>query len=260
MPGGPTALAQDLRRLPGHARREPAGAPGALPIRRLRAEGRGRRQRRDALLRRPARGPRPAATRSSSRRRRPPPPSSSRTSSPSHHANNGERVVVGQRLMQATPDIFLGWTRGPGGRDFYFRQLWDMKGSRRYRHAAAAGPRVLRRPLRAGARPAARAKRRRGGHLGLPRHERHLRRRHRRLGRGVRRPQRAGPQGLRRGHRMPDAVVDRPSGSSPPPTRPGAERAAQSSGFGCPWRSPILLHGPVDGRVERVLSRIHSSP
>ncbi len=47
----------------------------------------------------------------------------------SHHDNNGERVVVGQRLMQATPDIFLGWTRGPGGRDFYFRQLWDMKGS-----------------------------------------------------------------------------------------------------------------------------------
>jgi uncharacterized protein (DUF2252 family) len=47
----------------------------------------------------------------------------------SHHVNNGERVVVGQRLMQATPDIFLGWTRGPGGRDFYFRQLWDMKGS-----------------------------------------------------------------------------------------------------------------------------------
>jgi len=47
----------------------------------------------------------------------------------SHHTNHGERVVVGQRLMQATPDIFLGWSRGPGGRDFYFRQLWDMKGS-----------------------------------------------------------------------------------------------------------------------------------
>ena len=47
----------------------------------------------------------------------------------SGHANHGERVVVGQRLMQATPDIFLGWTRGPGGRDFYLRQLWDMKGS-----------------------------------------------------------------------------------------------------------------------------------
>ena len=47
----------------------------------------------------------------------------------SSHANHGERVVVGQRLMQATPDIFLGWTRGPAGNDFYFRQLWDMKGS-----------------------------------------------------------------------------------------------------------------------------------
>jgi uncharacterized protein (DUF2252 family) len=47
----------------------------------------------------------------------------------SRHGNHGERVVVGQRLMQATPDIFLGWTRGPAGRDFYFRQLWDMKGS-----------------------------------------------------------------------------------------------------------------------------------
>jgi len=47
----------------------------------------------------------------------------------SGHDNHGERVVVGQRLMMATPDIFLGWTRGPGGRDFYMRQLWDMKGS-----------------------------------------------------------------------------------------------------------------------------------
>ena len=42
-------------------------------------------------------------------------------------AHNGERVVVGQRLMQASSDIFLGWSRGPGGRDFYVRQLRDMK-------------------------------------------------------------------------------------------------------------------------------------
>ena len=48
---------------------------------------------------------------------------------PAEHENHGERVVVGQRLMQTTPDIFLGWARGPGGRDYYFRQLWDMKGS-----------------------------------------------------------------------------------------------------------------------------------
>jgi len=48
---------------------------------------------------------------------------------PSLHANHGQRVVVGQQVMQATPDVLLGWTRGPGGRDFYIRQLWDMKGS-----------------------------------------------------------------------------------------------------------------------------------
>ena len=45
------------------------------------------------------------------------------------HGNHAQRVVVGQQLMQATSDIFLGWTRGPGGRDYYLRQLWDMKGS-----------------------------------------------------------------------------------------------------------------------------------
>jgi uncharacterized protein (DUF2252 family) len=47
----------------------------------------------------------------------------------SAHKNQGQRVVVGQQIMQATSDVFLGWTRGPGGRDFYIRQLWDMKGS-----------------------------------------------------------------------------------------------------------------------------------
>jgi hypothetical protein len=47
----------------------------------------------------------------------------------SGYANHGERIVVGQRLMQATPDLFLGWTVGAGGRDLYIRQLWDMKGS-----------------------------------------------------------------------------------------------------------------------------------
>jgi uncharacterized protein (DUF2252 family) len=48
---------------------------------------------------------------------------------PSEYTNHGQRVVVGQRLMQATPDIFLGWSRSAVGRSFYFRQLWDMKGS-----------------------------------------------------------------------------------------------------------------------------------
>ena len=48
--------------------------------------------------------------------------------------NAGRRVVVGQRLMQAVSDIFLGWVRADGledgqPRDFYLRQLRDWKGS-----------------------------------------------------------------------------------------------------------------------------------
>jgi uncharacterized protein (DUF2252 family) len=45
----------------------------------------------------------------------------------SRHDNHGERVVVGQRLMQAASDVFLGWTYGRGGRHFYIRQLHDVK-------------------------------------------------------------------------------------------------------------------------------------
>jgi uncharacterized protein (DUF2252 family) len=48
----------------------------------------------------------------------------------SRFANPGERVVQGQRLMQATSDIFLGWSEGAeAGRYFYWRQLRDMKGA-----------------------------------------------------------------------------------------------------------------------------------
>ncbi|MFD3842443.1 DUF2252 domain-containing protein [Streptomyces sp. NPDC058642] len=50
----------------------------------------------------------------------------------SQYRNQGERVVSGQRLMQATSDIFLGWERVDGidgkRRDFYVRQLRDWKG------------------------------------------------------------------------------------------------------------------------------------
>jgi uncharacterized protein (DUF2252 family) len=46
----------------------------------------------------------------------------------STYPNHGQRVVVGQRLMQAASDIFLGWTHGPKEkRHFYLRQLRDMK-------------------------------------------------------------------------------------------------------------------------------------
>jgi len=51
----------------------------------------------------------------------------------SKYTNHGQRVVAGQRLMQASSDIFLGWQRVRGldgkERDFYLRQLRDWKGS-----------------------------------------------------------------------------------------------------------------------------------
>ncbi|MGA8533392.1 MAG: DUF2252 domain-containing protein [Candidatus Tumulicola sp.] len=45
----------------------------------------------------------------------------------SRFAHQGERVVLGQRLMQAASDIFLGWAEIPQSQDYYVRQLRDMK-------------------------------------------------------------------------------------------------------------------------------------
>jgi uncharacterized protein (DUF2252 family) len=50
----------------------------------------------------------------------------------SRYTNHGQRVVEGQRIMQAAGDIMLGWIRTSelgAERDFYVRQLWDAKGS-----------------------------------------------------------------------------------------------------------------------------------
>lgn len=47
---------------------------------------------------------------------------------PSRYPHNGQRVVCGQRLVQAAGDPFLGWASAVG-REFYVRQLHDMKGS-----------------------------------------------------------------------------------------------------------------------------------
>ena len=62
---------------------------------------------------------------------------------PSRFEQQGERVVRGQRLMQATSDIMLGWVRVEGidgeRRDFYVRQLWDWKGSVRVESMDASG-------------------------------------------------------------------------------------------------------------------------
>jgi uncharacterized protein (DUF2252 family) len=62
---------------------------------------------------------------------------------PSQYPNAGQRVVLGQRLMQTVSDIFLGWVRAEGidgqHRDFYFRQLRDWKGSADVENIALPG-------------------------------------------------------------------------------------------------------------------------
>ena len=65
----------------------------------------------------------------------------------SQYANQGERVVAGQHLMQAHSDIFLGWTRVANpedrvDRDFYVRQLRDWKFSAPIEQALPSGLRV----------------------------------------------------------------------------------------------------------------------
>ena len=45
----------------------------------------------------------------------------------SRYANQGERVVTGQRMLQSASDVFLGWTGDDQGHHFYFRQLRDMR-------------------------------------------------------------------------------------------------------------------------------------
>jgi uncharacterized protein (DUF2252 family) len=64
----------------------------------------------------------------------------------SRYDNHGARVVAGQRLMQASSDIFLGWQRTVGidgvPRDYYVRQLQDWKGSVDVENAIPAGMKV----------------------------------------------------------------------------------------------------------------------
>ena len=58
----------------------------------------------------------------------------------SRYRQHGERVVAGQRMMQAVSDIFLGWTKGADRtRHYYWRQLRDMKGSAEVEAMAPVG-------------------------------------------------------------------------------------------------------------------------
>ena len=91
----------------------------------------------------------------------------------SRYANHGQRVVEGQRLMQAASDIMLGWDRitSPDGFkwDFYMRQLWDNKGSAIIEGMKPRELAALRRDLRPDPGPRARALRRRRHDRRVPR-------------------------------------------------------------------------------------------
>ncbi len=138
--------------------------------------------------------------------------------SKSSFTNNGQRVVEGQRLMQATGDIFLGWGRSEQtadgvGDDFYIRQLWDWKSSFKVDEML---PKGLAAYARACGWTLARAHARSGGpdrDRLLPRQGRHVRSGDRRLRRGVCRSERARLRGVVRGgpvrqdHRGEEPVI-----------------------------------------------------
>jgi Uncharacterized protein conserved in bacteria (DUF2252) len=93
---------------------------------------------------------------------------------PSEFANHGQRVVIGQRLMQASSDIFLGWLHVKSGLD----------GKPRHGHLGQA--------LRLDARPRARPQRGQDRDRRLPRQQRQLRPRDPRILQGLRRAKRTG--------------------------------------------------------------------
>ena len=159
--------------------------------------------------------------------------------------NHGQRVVEGQRLMQAASDIFLGWIRNPRGldgvaRDFYIRQLWDWKTSVDIETIRPWSP-ALRADVRLDDRPCARALGRPHRNRVLPGQERRLRPVARRLRRGVRRPQRAR---LQRGRR----------GRSRRPNHSGGGHIAVSAARDSPLRAPREA-APATTPADRFLNR-----
>ena len=128
----------------------------------------------------------------------------------SRYKQPGERVVQGQRMMQAASDIFLGWTKGAqADRYLYWRQLRDMKGSADVEAMSPGGARVLRALVRVDARPRARPLGRPDRDRRVPRQERRVRPVGHRLLRALRGSERPGLRGLHRGDPLRTADGDR---------------------------------------------------
>ena len=120
----------------------------------------------------------------------------------SQYSNHGARVVAGQRLMQASSDILLGWQRSIGidgvPRDYYVRQLQDWKGSIDTENAIPEGMKVYGELC---AHTLARAHARSGDRIAIAAYLGNnacVRKGARPLRRVLRRPERAGLRGVRR--------------------------------------------------------------
>src|SRR5581483_968472 len=117
----------------------------------------------------------------------------------STYPHHGQRVVAGQRLMQAATDIFLGWIRIKGldgeTRDYYVRQFHDWKGSADIESMLVPGAALYARICGA---TLARAHGRPDRHRLLPGQGRCLRPCDGRVLRRLRRPEREGLRGIRR--------------------------------------------------------------
>ena len=172
-------------------------------------------------------------------------------------SNHGQRVVRGQRLMQAASDILLGWQRTHGidgvDRDFYVRQLWDAKGSAEVERMVPDGMRSVRRAVRPHPRPRSCPVRRRDRDRRLPRLGRRVRPGDGRLRRGLRRPERAGSRCAAGGHRVGPgrgahrgAMTEPDTASLALPPLPGAAAEARWSDSAALWATPLIAHFVAD--------------
>ena len=136
----------------------------------------------------------------------------------SRYHNHGQRVVAGQRLMQAASDIFLGWQRVDRLRRAGPRLLRSaaagLEGLGGRRHHGRPGDDAVRADVRGDPRPRPRPLRRPDRHRLLPGQQRRLRPGHRRLLQRLRRPERArlpgaGPRGRLRSARCTDWLLTR---------------------------------------------------
>ena len=110
-------------------------------------------------------------------------------------SQHGERIVTGQRRLQAASDIFLGWTTGDLGRQVYIRQLQDQKAGAVIDAMTPRRPQDVGRAVRLGPRPRPRTIGRARDDRRVPRDGRRPRRCRRAVRDDVRRPERARLRG-----------------------------------------------------------------